>query len=625
MFATVSIDSTIGATENRRIAIVASELLGRAGTGGAGTADSLLAVALARRGHPVELIVASGREIGGLNPEWSQIYEAAGVKITVLDSRPGVTPSFLAPPLEVFDALVSSAPDVAIVNDWRGLGWAALRARDAGLALQNTAFVVHCHGPGRVLVEFARKVPDTLERFGEDVAERAAIGLADAVVSPSEWLLAWMRDHRWPVPSSARVIQYPRRSVVLDEVPLQAAGGPLRRLAFFGQLREGKGIRIFLDALQRLDPIDVVFLGSASKRWPPEELTRHARGARVLTDLTREEALAELRVPGTLAVMPSLLDNSPNTVSECVEHGIPFVSTDTGGIAELVAEADRPRVLCAPTAEALAEALSAAIAAADFPPAQAARDASESLHAWMNLVATVEAARPRPRRPVSRVAIVAVGDRSLDRARRLAEATTSVDVDVAHAPSRRAGLARTAAEWVVFLDEHDDPDDGLIDTLVTAQAATGADVVTAAVRPVGDPDAARLFLGDPGALGLAENHYGALGLVRASLAGPELADDDGADPDWLLFARLALGGARIASLPLSLSTLAGGVGKAGDVPGSGLAVLEAFEAPHVEPFHDLPQLLTTLAAALQYAADAPSASPVAQNGLLRRAARKVAR
>jgi glycosyltransferase involved in cell wall biosynthesis len=624
MFATVSTDSTISANEDRRIAIVASELLGRAGTGGAGTADSLLAVALARRGHPVELIVASGREIGELNPEWSRIYAAAGVKITILDRRAGVTPSFLGPPLEVFDALVSSAPDVAIVNDWRGLGWAALRAREAGVALQDTAFVVHCHGPGRLLVEFARKVPDTLERFGEDVAERASISLADAVVSPSEWLLGWMRDHRWPLPGSAQVIQYPRRSAVLDETPPQAAGGPVRRLAFFGQLREGKGIRIFLDALRRLDQIDVVFLGSASKRWPPEELMRQAPGARVLTGLTREEALAELRAPGTLAVMPSLLDNSPNTVSECIEHGIPFVATDTGGIAELVAEADRPRVLCAPTAEALAAALGDAVAADDFPPARAARDASESLAAWLNLVATVEPARPEPRRTASRVAIVAAGERSLGRAQRLAGETTSVEVDVAHAPSRRAGFARTEAEWVVFLDDDDDPDEGLIDTLVKAQAASGADVVTAAVRPADDPGAVRLFLGDPGALGLAENHYGALGLVRASLAAPDLADDGGADPDWLLFARLALAGARIATLPVSLSTLAGGVGKAGDVPGSGLAVLDAFEAPHVAPLHDLPQLGATLAAALQHAADAPSRSSPAENGLLRRAARKVA-
>src|SRR5262249_60210117 len=132
------------------------------------------------------------------------------------------------------------------------------------------------------------------------------------------------------------------------------------------------------------------------------------------------------------------------------------------------------------------------------------------------------------------------------------------------------------AGWGVFRGGHADPDGGLTDPPVVAQAAPGADVVTAAVRSADDPNAVRLFLGDPGALGLAENHYGALGLVRASLAGPELADDGGADPDWLLFARLALGGARIASLPVALSSLAGGVGRAGDVPGSGLAVLEAF-------------------------------------------------
>jgi glycosyltransferase involved in cell wall biosynthesis len=624
MFATVSTDSTMTATENRRIAVVASELLGRAGTGGAGTADSLLAVALARHGYSVELIVASGREIGELNPEWSQIYVQAGVKIQVLERRADVGPSFLAPPLEVFDALSASAPDVAIVNDWRGLGWAALRARHAGVALKRTAFVVHCHGPGRVLVEFARKVPDTLERFGEDVAERASIGLADAVVSPSEWLLEWMRTHRWPVPASARVIQYPRRSAVLDETAPQAAGGRIRQLAFFGQLREGKGIRIFLDALRQLDPIDVVFLGAASKRWPPEELVRQVPGARVETALTREQALAELCAPGTLAVMPSLLDNSPNTVSECIEHGIPFVATDTGGIAELVAEDERPRVLCAPTADGLATALRNAVSADEFRPARAARDAGDSLLAWLDLVASVEPARPVPRRSASRVAVVASGERSLERAQRLAERTTSVEVDVTLAESRRTGLARTAAEWVVFLDDEDDPDDELIDTLVAAQAATGADVVTAAVRPAGEPHAVRLFLGDPEALGLTDNHYGALGLVRASLAGPELADG-ATDPDWLLFARLALGSARIASLPVPLSTLAGDVGKAADVPGSGLAVLEAFEAPHVKPLHDLPQLAATLAAALQRAGETSSQPSPAQDGLLRRAARRVAR
>ena len=36
-------------------------------------------------------------------------------------------------------------------------------------------------------------------------------------------------------------------------------------------------------------------------------------------------------------MIPSLLDNSPNVVYECLEDGIPFLASDTGGIGELVA------------------------------------------------------------------------------------------------------------------------------------------------------------------------------------------------------------------------------------------------------------------------------------------------
>jgi hypothetical protein len=142
---------------SRRITIVASELLGRAGTGGAGTADSLLAIALGRHGHSVELLIASGRDIGPLSPKWMHIYESAGVDVRVLDRVPGVKPPYFAPTLEVFRALRDRPPNVLVANDWRGLGYAAMRARQLGLAFTDTAFVVHCHGPASVLAEFATR------------------------------------------------------------------------------------------------------------------------------------------------------------------------------------------------------------------------------------------------------------------------------------------------------------------------------------------------------------------------------------------------------------------------------------------------------------------------------------
>ncbi len=575
----------------RRITVVASELLGRAGTGGAGTADSLLAVALGRHGHDVELLIASGRHIGELSPEWTRTYDAAGVRIRVLERLRGVRPEYLAPTLEVFHALRERPPDVAIVNDWRGLGYAALRARQAARALGKTAFVVHCHGPGRVLAEFAQKVPDTIERFGEEVTERASLELADAVVSPSQWLLDWMRAHSWPAPESAQVIQYVRQEATA-RAPADAA---IRRLAFFGQLREGKGIRIFLDALDGLEPVEVVFLGSESKRWTRDVIAARVPGARVETELPREAALQELMQPGTLAVMPSLLDNSPNTVSECIEHGIPFVSTNTGGIPELVAEEDRSRVLCEPTSAALAERLRAVLGDGTFAPARPARGPQEALDEWLQLVESVRpAAQPAGRRPLQ-VSIVAGGTTTAARAQALAEGTQSVEVEVVEAASRETGLKRTAGDWVVFLEDDDIPEAHFVDALVDAQVASQADVVTAAVRPSDDPTGIQLFLGEPSSLGLVENQYGVVGLVRSELAAGEPLADDGPDPDWLLFARLALGGARVVSIPEPLSELVGRPGRVGDVPGEGLAVLEAFEQARGRP--DLPQLAATLAAA----------------------------
>jgi glycosyltransferase involved in cell wall biosynthesis len=598
---------------SRRVTVVASELLGRPGTGGAGTADSLLAVALGRHGHQVELLIASGRDIGPLSSEWTARYESAGVSVHVLERLTDVRPPYLASPYEVFRALRDNPPDVVIANDWRGLAYLALRARQAGLAFGRTAFVIHCHGPGRVLTEFAQKIPDTLERFGEGVAERASIELADAVVSPTAWLLEWMTAHGWPAPASARVIPYVRQSAALDEPPQRAPDGqPVSRLAFFGQLREGKGIRLFLSGLAALEPglldgIELVFLGADRGRWTSDrvldalapQVKEHAGEIRFETHLDREAALTELRRPGTLAVMPSLLDNAPNTVSECIEHGVPFLATETGGIPELVADADRARVLARPTTDDLAAALRRAITSRPgFAPARPAREPRESLDTWLELVENVQPATRRSGRTASAVDLVVTSAESAARADQLAKRAQSVEVEVVHAHLRREGLFRTRADWVVFLDDEDLPDDGMLDALIAAQAESGADVVTPAVRPADDLDAIQLFLGDPGALGLVENQYGVLGLVRSSLAVAEELVDGGGDPDWPLFSRLALRGAKIVALPEALAGHAGRPGKIVDVPGEGLRVLEAFEAKGAE-VPDLPQLAATLAATLE--------------------------
>jgi hypothetical protein len=319
--------------------------------------------------------------------------------------------------------------------------------------------------------------------------------------------------------------------------------------------------------------------------------------------------------------MPSLLENSPYAVAECIEHGIPFVAAEVGGVPELVAPEDRSRVLCAPRVDEVASALRRALSGDDDLVAGPARSPEEALDEWLRLTDSVTPTGAGAGAAATAVAVVARPGAAAGRARRLADRARTVTADVVEAASRGEGLSRVSADWVVFLDEDDEPDDGLLDALVAAQAASGADVVTAAVRPDG---AVHVFLGDPRALGIVENHYGVLGLVRRSALPDRLPPGGGVDPDWPLFAGLALTGARVVSIPEALSGHRGRPGRVSDVPGEGLEVLEAFERQGAEVARELPQLAATLAAAgaklEARGAVAPDGRGVA--GVLRRARRR---
>ena len=323
----------------RRITVVASEILGVPGTGGPGTADSFLAIALGRHGYRVELLVAPGREIGQLSPEWQEIYAAANVRVRPLEYRLRVRPQISCGNSRVFDALRRDPPDVVIADDWRGLAYAALRSRQLSVGLADTAFVIYCHAPGRAL--------DRVGPKGAGHARPVRRGCLRACLHRAR------RRRREPEPVAARLdARQPLARPGLGashSLPVAIRRARRKRSPstggfepaapdVLGQLREGKGIRVFVASLRRLDPsllqgVELVFLGrdaAVDSRADPGGPRTRGGGARVVDPLREQEdrsdALQELLLPGTLAVMPSLVDNSPYAVAECLEHGIPFVA-----------------------------------------------------------------------------------------------------------------------------------------------------------------------------------------------------------------------------------------------------------------------------------------------------------
>ena len=568
----------------RRITVVTAQLRGYDRVGGAGTATTFLALALARLGHDVDVLYVGPAQATAVEGEWARLYADAGVRVR----RPPTAETRVEPPRyarmrSVERALRNEPTDVVLTHDFGAPAHCALRLRRFGLAFEDVLFVTLCHGTRRWVKEVNRNARVSPHVLGENLLERTAVELSDVVVSPSAYMLEWMRADGWQLPEATFVVPYVTRSAALGE-PLAAhvdndARGAVERLAFFGRLDERKGLAPFLgglDALPRelLERVEVEFIGKPTKEWSAERVAasisqrtkRALRGVSFEPDLDQHEALARLSRPGTLAVIPSLADNSPNTVYECIERGIPFIASGVGGTGELVAAEDRARVLFEPTSEGVRGALERALTGGE--PLRAARpafDGPTSLRAWSDVIAM----QPAPSAPVDGSLAVAVRRRS--------------DDDLPDAP------------WVLLLDDGDEPDPALVETLARAQAASGADVVTCGVS---DGVTEYFFAGDPGGLGVLTNDYGTVALLRRELL------TDVADHEWPLLARLSAAGARIESVPLPLVRRTHPPGTLAHEPSDALLVVEHIERALPGPLRSLARLAAGLAADAARAADA---------------------
>jgi len=557
-----------------RVILVTDELLGYTRTGGIGTATTFLALGLGRLGHEVELLYGSEPPGEPLAQPWARLYEEAGVSIRMLprsDAR--VEPPYFGRMRDVELALTADAPDVVITQDLAAPAYAAMRTRALGLAFDETLFVVYSHGTRQWITDAARKIRVLPGALGITMLEQASIELADVVVSPSQYLVDWMRRRTWRLPPDTRVIPHLTRSVATGAPQGQAEGSAegVQRLAYFGRLEERKGIRPFIEGLNALPGdlltgIEVEFIGRSTPTWTPE-LVKALLPERVHvsfeTNLDQPEALARLACPGTLAVMPSFEETFGNTVRECLDYGIPFIASTAAAIQELVAPEDRARVLFEPTARGVEAALRRALTNADaMRPARPAFDAGAALSEWAEVVET----RPSPRS---------------------AAEDDLPDVDVLG----QRDVAGASAPFVLFLDDGNEPHRDLLDTLRRAQAASGADVVSCGLR-VRDESGETLhfFHGDPGGLGLLFNGYGTVALIRRSLL-------DDVDADWPLLARLSLAGARIVSVPAPLVTRGAHPGSVERDASDALRVAELFERALPQSLRSLARLAAGLAAA----------------------------
>jgi glycosyltransferase involved in cell wall biosynthesis len=402
------------------VCIVTGEAVGLA-TGGIGTSMTGLAEALARAGYPVTLLYTRGFWMTRAAQERArerfktQSIDFVPLPLDLVRRVSGPFGRLDYPvPVAVHDWLrareaAGASFDIIHGNDTDADCVLALAARRAGLAFQETLFCTAVHSPRAWVQDLNDHTIMLPVSVIMDEAERAVIRDADMVWSPSRYMLDWIAARGFPAPRATVVQPYVLPRASLPPRMAEAPSSSLQSLVFFGRQERRKGLLIFLEAVRELAPelkrlgIDIVILG------PSTRIDDRPSGdviAELLNDIgvrwrieagkSQPEALAFLAQPGKLAILASPEDNSPCTVYEVLESGIPFIAAHGGGIPELLKD---PTICIEPTSVALAAALRGALAShPSLPAPKRSQDqlASEwiAAHGWDGWLRTQTRATP---------------------------------------------------------------------------------------------------------------------------------------------------------------------------------------------------------------------------------------
>ncbi|MDX6529186.1 MAG: hypothetical protein QOH41_1476 [Blastocatellia bacterium] len=417
------------------VCIVSSEIIGPFKNGGIGTSMTGLAEHLAGTGCRVTILFTGAVWSPHIQlREWKTRYAKLGIDLTDISIEemksvegPLKDCGFGIPYL-VYRYLAGKQFDVVHFNDCGGEGSLCLAAKKLGLEFQNTLLMVALHSPSQWVLELNQTLPTGLLLAAYNYSERLSVKCADVLWSPSRYLIEWAERRGFELPKQTFVQQYCLPSQRLresDEGPSTfpavnyGRSAPPKEIVFFGRLEERKGLRLFCNAVHRLREeladrsISVTFLGKAETCGGMSSLTYVAHRSRewrfpvkAVTNLGQPEALHYLSSGDKLAVMASSVDNSPCTVYEALAWGIPFLAARTGGVPELIQQADHDQVLFECTTDALCKSLLGALDTGGWiaAPSQSQHETRlgwTSFHADARRYLTSRSIDPSPRRVIA--------------------------------------------------------------------------------------------------------------------------------------------------------------------------------------------------------------------------------
>lgn len=354
------------------LCLVTEEFTGLTASGGIGACSRGLASFFSSEALDVDVII-TGDALPSADLQCVQ--DATGISNIYYLTEIAKKDTSIYPPVDaiskayaVYRFLKSKEYKIVYFTDWLGSGFYCTMARRQGAF--NAFIVTYLHGSSEWVRRHNLYLP-SLEDMEREAIERSQIENSDLVISPSEYLLDWYRAHGVQLPVSevqSWILPQWNEKEAIPGNPLRTrelAPHQVRELIFFGRQERRKGFELFVEALGllsvsaqlpitflgRFDRIDREFTGSYLFR----KLPNYAGRFKFINDYAQEQAIGFImRSSHVLCIMPSIIENSPCVVGECLTVGAPFLATAVGGTPEMFLDSE---CLVAPLAADLASAI----------------------------------------------------------------------------------------------------------------------------------------------------------------------------------------------------------------------------------------------------------------------------
>ncbi|MEG3639212.1 glycosyltransferase [Magnetococcus sp. PR-3] len=332
----------------QRICIVTPDTIGPVANGGIGTHCYYLARFLALQPEIDVTLLFTGPCTNP--PAWKPLYDAIGVTLALLPPAPSHLddqPDYLQQSYLTLAYLQQNHFDLIHFQEFRGAGFHTLQARRTQGLFETTQLVVTMHSNQEWIHQGGGQWRHDAPYHHAQLCwiERYCCQHADALISPSAYMFRWTQEQHWILAEPQQVLPLLMDRNTLTPMPTQIQTD---HLIFFGRLESRKGLDLFCEALLALHQEKpeliqkVTFLGKLgrvgtldARDYLNMTLAQTSLRWQMVTNLDSAAALQWLQHHRGVVVIPSMMDNYPYTVLECLTLGIPFIASHVGGVEEM--------------------------------------------------------------------------------------------------------------------------------------------------------------------------------------------------------------------------------------------------------------------------------------------------